>query len=261
MGIWWAGRKSRRDRQVLLAIFRPGTYAVIGLTLAIVLVNTALFIGALLYIRLFCPIDYFCRDRRSIAIVQIIRLLLSFQKEKPLKWMGKDSTTIKCRGSGNSLVPVVAVVGTEPPVNIIAGITPTFFVTETPVLAGEKDFQGRSLYLSVPLCRTLTENELKSIIGHELAHFHGQDTEFSRRFYPLYRRGANTLQVVSDTARSVGGGGWALVPAIWLLSLYLESFSTAEAQISREREIAADAIGAGISGAREFVALTKIIRF
>ncbi len=103
---------------------------------------------------------------------------------------------------------------------------------------------------------------MKSIVGHELAHFHGQDTEFSRSFYPIYRRGVSTLEAVAGAAQSVGGGGWALLPAIWLLSFYLESFSAAEADTSRQRELAADAIGAGISGARDFgVALMKVIRY
>jgi hypothetical protein len=46
-----------------------------------------------------------------------------------------------------------------------------------------------------------------------------------------------------------------------LLSFYLDSFSEAEAEIRRERESAADAMGARITSKQDFaVALTKIIQ-
>jgi hypothetical protein len=107
----------------------------------------------------------------------------------------------------------------------------------------------------------LSKTQMRGIIGHEMAHFHGQDTEFSRGFYPIFRNGMNTLEAVSGTAQSVGGGGFALLPTIWLLSFYLESFSEAEAELGRDREIAADAMGAAITSKRDFaIAITKIIQ-
>ena len=260
--IWWAGQRSRRDRRALLNLFKPGTYVVLCLTVGFVIVHTVLFISALLYIPFLAQLILLGGIGALIAVFQIVRLLFAFQKDKALVVDGErleDATAPELR---RLIADVARSVGTEAPDNILAGINPTFFVTEMPVQSDHREYHGRSLYLSVPLCRVLTENELKSILGHELAHFHGQDTEFSRRFYPIYRRAQSTLEVVSRTAQSVGGGGWVLVPAVWLLSFYLESFSVAEAAISRQRELAADEIGARMSGAREFgVALMKVIRY
>jgi Zn-dependent protease with chaperone function len=260
--IWWAGQRSRRDRRALLNLFKPGTYAVLGLTLGIVIVHTILFIEVLIYVRIFAQLAVLAALGALIAVLRIVHLIFTFQKEIPLEVDGDRLDDRRSPELTRLIGAVAQSVGTRAPDNIIAGTGPTFFVTETPILAGKTELRGRSLCLSVPLCRILTENELKSILGHELAHFHGQDTEFSCRFFPAYRRGLSTLQAVAVTAQSVGGGGWALLPAAWLLSFYLESFSAAEAEISRQREITADAIGARISGARDLgVALMKVIRY
>jgi Zn-dependent protease with chaperone function len=260
--IWWAGQRSRRDRRALLNLFKPGTYAVLGLTLGIIIVHAILFIEVLIYVRIFARLAVLAGLGSLIAVVQIVHLIFTFQKEKPLEVDGERLDDRSSPELTRLIGAVAQSVGTRAPDNIIGGSDPTFFVTETPILAGKRELRGRCLYLSVPLCRILTENELKSILGHELAHFHGQDTDFSCRFYPIYRRGLSTLEAVAGTAQSAGWGGWALLPAVWLLSFYLESFSAAEAEISRQRELAADAIGARISGTRDFgVALMKVIRY
>ncbi len=146
--IWWAGQRSRRDRRTLLNFFRPGTYAVMGFTLVIIVVDTTLFSEALAEIRIFGRLIVLAVLGPLIAVVQIIRLLFAFQSEKPLEVSGErleDS-----RSPGRRLIGEVArAVGTEPPENIIVGTNPTFFVTEIPVLAGKKEFRGRSIYISV----------------------------------------------------------------------------------------------------------------
>src|SRR5438128_1604749 len=132
------------------------------------------------------------------------------------------------------------------PDNIVVGLDPNFFVTEADVICLTGRLSGRTLYCSLPLCRILSADELTSVVGHELGHFKGQDTKFSGRFYPIYRGTASSLAAL-QVARGGGSGSLALLPAIAVLSYFLESFSVAESRLSRDRELAADQTGAGIT--------------
>jgi len=118
------------------------------------------------------------------------------------------------------------------------------------------------MYISTPLCRILTVDELSGVIAHELGHFKGSDTKFSLKFYPIYRGAFDSLQNVAQAAAHSDRGAIALIPAIYMLSFFLECFSGAENKISREREIAADAVAAETVGAANIaVALVKIVAF
>ncbi len=141
---------------------------------------------------------------------------------------------------------VAGAIGAETPHRVVAGLDPNFFVTEADITCLDGQLQGRTLYVSLPLSRILTASELKAIIGHELGHFKGQDTQFSQRFYPIY---AGAHRSLVGLAQSGGGArSVAILPAFYLLALFLESFATAEATISRERELAADAEAARAAG-------------
>ena len=265
--IKWAGQRCQGNRQLLLTFFRASTYLMTPATLLLVLAQSVLVITLLYY----GPAEFLRRIPGGIilmtalgaliAVYQIIRLLFTFNHEIASDVDGKFLSAAQAPELWRFVTDTAAAVGTEPPEHIVAGTDATFFVTETLVRTEEGDARGRTLYLSIPLCQLLTKPELRSVIGHEMAHFRGQDTEFSRKFYPIYRRSAGTLERVAGAARSVGSGAYALLPAISLLSFYLESFSAAEAAISRERELAADAAGAGITSKRDLaLALMKIIQ-
>ncbi len=84
-------------------------------------------------------------------------------------------------------------IGTEPPNTIIAGLDPTFFVTEAKVICFNGEIRGRSLFISLPFCRAVTTQEFSAIIGHEMGHFVGKDTKWSKKFYPVYRGSIDTI--------------------------------------------------------------------
>ncbi len=152
--------------------------------------------------------------------------------------------------------------GTETPHNLVVGLTPNFFVTEADVQCIDGELTGRTMYLSAPLCRILTNEQLSAVIAHELGHFKGADTEFSLKFYPIYRGAIDSLQAVAQAAERSDRGAIALIPAIHMLAFFLECFSTAENRISRERELAADAVAAETAGAANIAtALVKIVAF
>jgi len=159
----------------------------------------------------------------------------------------------------NLVIATAEAVGTEPPDNIVGSGDANFYASEGKVVFGGRAATGRILFVSIPLCQVMTVAEYHSVIAHEMAHFHAQDAEFSRGFYAPYRKDAETLETMIASAHSSGAGGYVLLPSIWLLSFYLQSFHEAEADLSRERELAADALAARVTSGRDIaLGLLKI---
>jgi Zn-dependent protease with chaperone function len=119
------------------------------------------------------------------------------------------------------------------------------------------------MYISLPLCRILTFDELKGVLAHELGHFKGLDTRFSRRFYPIYRGASEALTNIASAFSEKGGAGQIVLwPACVTLSYFLGCFSESEAEISRDRELAADCEAANVAGGDKIAsALAKIHAF
>lgn len=132
---------------------------------------------------------------------------------------------------------------TRVPDNVVLGLDPTFFATSAPVHTPFRDepLRGETMFLSLPLMRNLTADELRSIVGHELAHFSGGDTIYSKRFAPVYRG----LIASAEALRGDGKNPNILAyPARMILRHVLSAFELAEKAISRRREHRADKAGA-----------------
>jgi Zn-dependent protease with chaperone function len=132
--------------------------------------------------------------------------------------------------------------GTPPPDNIFAGIDDNFFVTEHPVQVGGKPYTGRTLFVSLSLLKTLTRGEADAVLAHEMAHFSGEDTLYSRRTAPLLQKYELYLHALS------GPVGWLV---FHFLFLFWNLYHLSLAKISREREGRADRIAAELTSARE----------
>ena len=146
-----------------------------------------------------------------------------------------------------------------PPNNVVVGLDPTFYVTEADVMCLDDTLHGRTLYCSLPLCRILSVSELDAIIGHELGHFKGLDTQFSEKFYPIYRGTATSIALLEDNEGAVK---LALLPAITVLTFFFDAFSAAENTHSRTRELAADKEGASAASTESLAsALVKVHAF
>ena len=146
---------------------------------------------------------------------------------------------------------------TNPPKNIVVGLDPTFFATSAKVKTPfhKKALRGKTIFLSLPLLRMLTRGEVRSILGHEMAHFTGGDTIYSKRFAPAYRGLFQAKQNLSDED---GTGGIAF-PAVALIDYILFIFGRAEKRIARQRELRADRIGAEVGSAKDLSsALVKL---
>jgi Zn-dependent protease with chaperone function len=129
---------------------------------------------------------------------------------------------------------------TAPPDHILLGMKDNFYVTELSVITDGGKVEGRTLYLSLPLIKRLAPEEVLAIVGHELGHFMGSDTQITREFYPLRFKANATILTL---ARS-GWVGWASVHS---LIFFNWCFGSAELETSRERELKADQIGARLT--------------
>jgi len=144
-------------------------------------------------------------------------------------------------------------VGAEAPRHVVLGMDLSFFATNAPLRPlGDARLKGESLYLSLPCLRLLSEGELRAVIGHELAHFSGNDTRYSMAFAPAFRG-------LEEAAHAARRPIWRLPNLLGLLAAerldYLAYlFHRAAAAVSREREFAADAKGAEASNPGDLAA-------
>lgn len=141
--------------------------------------------------------------------------------------------------------------GTAPPDRIVAGIDASFYVTEHPVYLKDKENQGRTLYLSLPLLNVLSTGEADAVLGHEMAHFSGDDTFWSNKVGPLLQKMEHYMSILAQ-------GGLTIV-AFLFLEIFWKLYQISLGKLSREREFRADKIGAETSSASDLAcALIKI---
>ena len=148
------------------------------------------------------------------------------------------------------------------PENIVVGLDPNFFVTSADVFCSvdQKLLTGETLFVSAPLTRLLTKDELVAVIGHELGHFRGKDTVYSMKFAPVYAGMAGAMGAI-DVAEDEGASGLAKISTLAILSYMYDVFARNERSVGRERELHADRAGAEASSARSFAAALAKISF
>jgi Zn-dependent protease with chaperone function len=141
---------------------------------------------------------------------------------------------------------------TTPPDRVLVGMQLNFYVTELAVRHDNGVASGKTLYLSHPLLRQLSEEEIVSIIGHELGHFIGEDTRLTREFYPLRMKVHGTMVAL---ARS-GPVSWS---SLHFLNFFTWCFGETEQAMSRQRELLADAKAAALTSPQ--VAARALVKF
>lgn len=268
VGISVAGRVARYNRWILLFLFRPGLYVAVSVAVALIAVHAALFIGSIWYgesaltgrvhtgvmlvIALGAAIGIIGMAKGAFSIVQrahtmVIGYSLS-RTEAPQLWGMVSGLARKLRALE--------------PQHIVVGLDPSFFVTEADVTCLDGTLTGRTLYASLPLSRILRAAEFDAIIGHELAHYKGDDTRFSLRFYPVYRGTSAAIASLQLQVGDEGAGAFALLPALAVLTYFMDSFAVAENTLGREREIEADRAGASLTSVDAMAtALVKVHAF
>ena len=145
--------------------------------------------------------------------------------------------------------------GTAAPDRIVVGIDANFFVTEHPFTLGGQTYEGRTLYLSLPLLKVLSVDEADGVLGHELAHFSGQDTFWSRKVSPLTSKFGLYLRILA-----IHGGGAIIVANF--MHLFWKLYGLSIQKLSRAREFRADQIGAELTSKEAMKrALVKIASY
>jgi len=136
----------------------------------------------------------------------------------------------------NRIEALCARLGTAPPNTILAGIDDNFFVTEHPVHAGGRVFEGRSLFISLSLLKRLNKPEADAVLAHEMAHFSGGDTLYSKKLSPMLSRYVAYMEALHAGALSR--------PVFYFMLFYWSLFQIPFGRQRRERELRADKLAA-----------------
>ncbi|TNH44891.1 M48 family metallopeptidase [Photorhabdus luminescens] len=166
---------------------------------------------------------------------------------------GKSVTPEEAPGLWQWINELAEQVGTEPPDNIVVGLTECFFVTSYPVCVNnEQVLEGRTLYFPLIYGALLSREESAAVIGHELGHFTGEDTTYSLHFSPIYAGMNRSIDVMISNIKDKEDYYSRLVmsPSIYLGIFFIQQFDFAVNHWSRIREYAADAVGARLSSAQ-----------
>ncbi len=261
--LWGAGRLAVRDRSLLLRVFKPGFYVSAVLLALTTVVNAALLMASIYYGESYLlgvihpKIILLIGLGAVFGAFAIVRSALASRTRAESEVFGKALPEAEHPRIWREVRALAERTGSLAPENIVMGLDPTFFVTESDVRCLDGKLTGRTLFFSAPLCRLLTEPQFRAIVGHELGHFKGQDTAYSQKFYPVYRGLVTSLAELGSTQ---GTMAFAVIPTMIMLGSFLDSFAKAEAKLSRERELAADAVAVSATDARTFaVALARLV--
>ena len=181
---------------------------------------------------------------KLIAIVGIAALVAGFKVIVAIFARPDDTLTVEGEVITRAASPALWArvdglcrrLGTQPPAHIVGGIDDNFFVTEHPVHLVGHELTGRTLFVSLSLLKRLDKAEADAVLAHEMAHFSGGDTEYSKRTSPLLSRFRTYLGALHQ-----GGLSW---PVFNFMLLYWSLVQLALSTSSRAREIRADRLAA-----------------
>lgn len=253
LAIRLAGTAARSNRQLLVSLFEPGLYFTAIVLIGLTVVHAAIAMGVIYYVasagngRVPVQLIALIGIGAVIGIVVLIRNLFSLVCKAQTIVIGKQITHNDAPALWEQVDKTAKELGSLTPERIVVGLEPNFFVTEADVVCLDVTLSGRTLYCSLPLCRILNQEEFTAIIGHELGHYKGLDTQFSQKFFPIYRGTISSIASLQETGSERPSMMIARLPAIAVLSYFLESFSVAESNISRIRELEADQQGAKVT--------------
>ena len=267
-GTHWAGQRAQRSREKLLQVFTLGSRLLPYVLVSHVVAMAATVALALCYeglamwhlgrlgsgeIKLMAVLGIvaaFCLY--SIwQLLKQLRFMLAMFEPEPLDMFGLVVTPEQAPGLWRDVNDWATHLGALPPDHIVVSMTQGFYVTssEAKVYPAQTLLNGRTLHVPLLHLGLLNRDEIGAVIGHELAHFAGEDTEYSLRFLPIYDgihrslNGLFTTMLFSDPIQ-----GRLMRPSFMLGMFFIQRFDHAVNYWSRERELLADAAGARLMG-------------
>ncbi|MBI2716861.1 MAG: M48 family metalloprotease [Rhizobiales bacterium] len=247
---------ARNNRSLLAAVFSPTvrivTFAVgVAILLQGLLAAYAIYVVEVSATQRYHPTIIVLVGLAGVAAgLLVLRATFSVFRSQPMLAVARRVESAASPALFARLKKLCTTVSARMPDNVIVGLEPRFFAITSPVRLYPSNalLEGETLYLSLPLCRTFTKAELDAVVGHELGHFIGKDAVYSMRFAPAYV----TLQraIATMAVRSNSGSISTLFakPALFMLQLCMLQFAKVERSIGRQRELAADAVGARAAG-------------
>lgn len=250
------GMKTEKDlRPIIAMVFLPGLYICLLLSAVLSICAAGLLIAMLYWLFSFI-------HRIPVGIMGLIAIggMLGVVYSIKGGWRTIQKAVVRCHAVKvtkdqapklfNMIEELAIKMMTAMPNNILLELGSNFFVTESKVQAFEGEFKSRTLCLSAPMVHMLSPFELKAIIAHELAHFTGEDTVYSKRFYPIYRGTSSALFDMANVSTSESDNSFwmslSLIIPMLVLRIYLEFFAIIESRIGRQREFRADNFAARI---------------
>jgi Zn-dependent protease with chaperone function len=157
---------------------------------------------------------------------------------------GKKINVDMAPGLFSLIENVSAQLNAKMPNNVVLGLEPNFYAISAPTKLSFQNerITGDTLYLSLPLLRVLSSDELKAIIGHELGHFIGADTKYTEKFVPALHSVQTSIISLENEKHLV------LLPTLATLYSIINLFERNIKKVSRLRENIADEISAKVVG-------------
>ncbi|QEI06494.1 M48 family metalloprotease [Pigmentiphaga aceris] len=180
-----------------------------------------------------------------------LKAMRSMFEPTPMDVLGRVVSEAEAPGLWTHVRALAAKLGALPPDHIVVGMVDGFYVTAADVLVEPANvtLRGRTLHVPLVHLALLDRAESGAVIGHELGHFAGADTDYTMRFLPIYDGVARSLTAVHVSILEADWLQRTLMKPAFLFGLFfMESFDHAVNHWSREREIAADAAGAKAAG-------------
>ena len=180
----------------------------------------------------------------GLALIGIVAVVAAIFKKTDLT-LDVEGTLLSPEGAArfyDELKAICRKVDTAPPDQVIVGIDDNFFVTEVPVRVDGKTTGGRTLFASLSLLKQLDVAEADGVLAHELAHFSGADTFYSKKTAPLLAAYQRYLEALYK------GGIGHLV--FYFMNCFRSLFELSLGKRRREREFRADRIAAEITSPR-----------
>lgn len=255
------------DRKLISLIFPTlVNFIIYGLVIfffttgILTIISILFFFNEILGLRLtYIIIGFFLITGFFSAIGPISKGLKPFLKKDYIPIIGARLNKKDHKKIFDKILEICKNIKASPPKNIIVGLTTEFFAVsdKLKVFNGidQKIIKGNSIYISLPFLRTLTINEFATIIGHEVGHFVGEDTLYSVKFAPIYRKLNNQFISLEKERKRNFFDYIGIYPIIFLYN----EFTRKEEKISKIQELEADQFGSSAANGKTYAsALAKL---